>query len=119
MLKLNLSEEEQLLMKKVCELQLNSFRRILDGQQETAIKEKLIEHQLSESELNSMISGVVNQYRDIQQAPGTLFKTHSDLLGNFREALDFNMDSLADFSGLIPTMLRRLDLAIYIFSNRN
>jgi len=119
MLKLKLSEQEQQLMKKVCELQLNSFKRILNGQQEKEIREKLIENHLSEDELNSMIKDVVNQYRDIQHAPGTLFQVHSDLLGNFREALDYNIESLADFSMLIPSMLRRLDLAIYIFNNKN
>ena len=119
MLKLNLSEQEQLLMKKVCELQLDSFRRILNGQQEIEIKEKLIENHVSEAELFGMIKDVVRQYYDIQLAPGTLFHVHSDLLGNFREALDFNTESLTDFSVLIPSMLRRLDLAIYIFNNRN
>ena len=106
-------------MKRVCELQLDSFERILNGQQETAIKEKLIEHHVTENELNNMITGVVQQYRDIQLAPGTLFYVHSDLLGNFREALDFNSGLLTDFSGLIPSMLRRLDLAIYILENKN
>jgi hypothetical protein len=119
MFKLELSEQEELLMKKVCELQLNSFQRILNGQQEPSIKEKLIEHHVTETELNNMITGVVHQYRDILLAPGTLFHVHSDLLGNFREALDFNIDSLSDFSKLIPTLLRRLDLAIYILGNTN
>ncbi len=106
-------------MKKVCELQLDSFNRILNGQQEAELKEKLIENQLTEDELNSMITDVVRQYHDIQQAPGSLFKVHSDLLGNFREALDYNSESLKDYSVLIPSLLRRLDLAIYILKNRN
>ena len=106
-------------MKKVCDLQLKSFKRILSGQQETEIKEKLIENHVSEAELNSMIKDVVRQYHDIKHAPVNLFDRHSDLLGNFREALDFNTDSLSDFSFLSPSMLRRLDLAIYILSHRN
>ena len=76
MLKLKLSEQEQLLMKKVCELQLNSFNRILNGQQEAEIKEKLIENHVSEDELNSMIKDVVRQYHDIQLTPGSLFFMH-------------------------------------------
>lgn len=119
MLKLNLSEKESSLMKKVCELQLDSFERILNGQQETAIREKLIENHVSEEELNDMIIGVANQYRDIHVAPDTLFHVHSDLLGNFREALDFNSEALSDFSSEIPAFLRRLDLAIYILGNTN
>ena len=119
MIKLILSNEEQMLVKKVCELQLNSFERILNGQQETDIKERLIENQVSETELNEMISDVVRQYQDILLAPAMLFHDHSDLLGNFREALDFNSDLLPDFKLLIPSMLRKLDLANYIFSNRN
>ena len=119
MLKLNLTELEQKLMKKVCELQLDSFERILNGQQEAAIKEKLIEHHVSEDELNDMITGVVHQYHDIHLAPDTLFYVHSDLLGNFREAVDFNMESLTDYSNVIPTMIRRLDLAMYILANTN
>lgn len=119
MLKLNLTKQEQLLMKRVCELQLDSFKRILSGQQETEIKEKLIENHVTEDELHSMITGVVRQYRDIRHAPGSLFQVHADLLGNFREALDFNSESLSDFSMLIPSMLRRLDLAIYISNHQN
>lgn len=119
MLKFNLTVQEELLMKRVCELQLDSFRRILNGQQEPDIREKLLENQLSEEELNDMITGVVRQYRDIQMSPGALFNAHYDLIGNFREALDYNAESLEDFSGLIPSMLQRLDLAIYIVSNRN
>ena len=118
-MKLVLSEVEQSLVKKVCELQLNSFERILNGQQETGIKEKLIENHVSETELNEMISDVVRQYQDILLAPGMLFQDHSDILGNFREALDFNSNFLSDFSAMIPSMLRKLDLAIYIVSNRN
>ena len=119
MMKLTLSEQEQLLMKRVCDLQLRSFKRILSGQQETEIKEKLIENHVSEAELNSMIKDVVRQYNEIKNTPDNLFHRHADLLGNFREALDFNTDSLTDFSFLIPSMLRRLDLAIYILSHRN
>jgi hypothetical protein len=119
MIKLHLSDQEEQLMKRVCELQLSSFDRILNGKQESAIKEKLIEHHVSENELNDMITGVVRQYRDIQLSPGSLFHDHSDLLGNFREALDFNTESLSDYSDLIPVLLRRLDLAIYILENKN
>jgi len=119
MIKLNLSEQEEMLMKKVCELQLDSFKRILKGQQEAAIKEKLIENHVTEKELNNMIKGVVQQYRDIQLVPDSLFNAHSDLLSNFREALDFNTDSLSDYSSLIPSLLHRLDLAIYIFDHKN
>lgn len=106
-------------MKRICELQLNSFERILNGQQESSIKDKLIEHHVSETELNDMITDVVKQYRDIHHSPDALFYIHSDLLGNFREALDFNTETLSDFSGLIPSFLRRLDLAIYILENKN
>lgn len=106
-------------MKKVCELQLTSFERILNSEQESSVKDKLIEYHISEGELNKMIVGVAQKYRDIQQAPGTLFHNHSDLLNNFREALDFNTSSLSDFSGLIPSLLRKLDLAKYILENKN
>ncbi len=119
MLNFNLSDQEELLMKRVCELQLNSFKRILNGQQEPEIRERLIENHLSEAELNSMITGVETQYRDIHHTPNKLFRNHSDLIGNFREALDFNTESLSDFSGIIPSLLRRLDLAIYIIENKN
>jgi hypothetical protein len=119
MLKLELTIQEQKLVKKVCELQLNSFTRILNGQHESDIKERLLENQLSESELNEMITDVVRQYHDILLSPLMLFRDHSDLLANFREALDYNIGSLSDFSTQIPSMQRRLDLAIYIFNNRN
>lgn len=119
MLKLKLSQNEKLLMKKVCELQLVSFERILNGQQEAEIKEKLIESHVSEEELIYMISGVIHQYKDIQLVPVKLFHAHADLLGNFREALDFNTEYLSDYSGLIPSLLRRLDLAMYILGSKN
>jgi hypothetical protein len=119
MIKLTLSNQEQMLMKRVCELQLHSFERILNGQQESAIKEKLIEHHVTETELNDMITGVVQQYRDIQVSPGALFHVHSDLLGNFREALDFNSGELSEYTTQIPVLMRRLDLAIYILDNTN
>ena len=106
-------------MQRVCELQLDSFERILNGRQESAIREKLIEHHVTESELTDMITGVVQQYRDILSSPPTLFAVHQDLLGNFREALDFNTSLLSDFSALIPVLMRRLDLAIYILGNKN
>lgn len=119
MLKLTLTETEQSLVKKVCELQLNSFSRILNGHIESGIKEKLKENQLSESELNEMITDVVRQYQDIMLSPSMLFRDHSDLLANFSEALDYNIESLSDFSSYIPAMQHRLNLAIYIFNNRN
>ena len=119
MLKLKLTEQDQLLMKKVCELQLTSFDRILNSEQESSVKDKLIEYHISEGELNKMITGVAEKYRDIQLTPGSLFYNHSDLLNNFREALDFNSTSLSDFSGLIPSLLRKIDLAKYILENKN
>ncbi len=106
-------------MKKVCELQLTSFDRILNSEQESSVKDKLIEYHISEGELNNMIIGVAQKYRDILLTPGALFQNHSDLLNNFREALDFNTSSLTDFTGLIPSLLRKLDLAKYILENRN
>ncbi len=119
MIKLKLSEQDQVLMRKVCEFQLNSFQKILASPKQTSIKEKLIEYHLSEMELKSMIKGVAEQYREIQLTPGSLFHTHADLLGNFREALDFNSPGLSDFSGLIPSLMRKLDLAIYILQNKS
>ena len=119
MIKLELTEQDLVLIRKVCELQLNSFQKILASPKKTSIREKLIEYHLSEMELKSMIRGVAKQYREIQLTPGSLFHTHADLLGNFREALDFNTPSLSDFSENIPTLLRKLDLAIYILQNKN
>jgi hypothetical protein len=119
MIKLNLTDQDQSLMRRVCELQLDSFQRILSSDQESSIKEKLIEYHISENELNNMIMGVAKKYRDIQLTPGSLFHAHADLINNFREALDFNTEYLSDFSGLIPSLLRRLDLAKYVLENKN
>ncbi len=119
MIKIDLSSQEQMLVKRVCDLQLTSFERILSGNQESAIREKLIEHHVTEFELNNMIVGVVSQYRDIKNSPATLFQIHTDLLGNFREALDFNVELLYDFNPHIPSLLRRIDLAIYVLNNLN
>lgn len=119
MLRLNLTEQDQILMRKVCELQLESFRKILESPKEDSIREKLEEYHLSEGELNNMISGVAEQYREIQLTPGSLFLTHSDLLSNFREALEFNTEALSGFTEHIPSLLRKLNLSIYIKENRN
>ena len=119
MIKIDLSTKEQQLVKRVCDLQLTSFERILSGNHESAIREKLIEHHVTETELNNMIVGVVSQYRDIRNSPSTLFHVHTDLLGNFREALDFNSAQLTDFNLQIPSLLRRVDLAIYILDSLN
>lgn len=119
MFKLNLTQQEMDLMKRVCELQLDSLSRILNGNHELNLEEKLNEHRVTESELMNMISDVSKQYREILDKPEHLFDTHADLIYNFRDALDFNTNQLADFSGLISPMLNKLDLAIYIIQHRN
>jgi hypothetical protein len=119
MIKIDLTISEQLLVQRVCDLQLTSFEKILSGNHESVIREKLIQHHVTENELNNMIVGVVSQYRDIKNSPSTLFQVHTDLLGNFREALDFNSELLKDFDKQIPSLLRRVDLAIYILDSLN
>jgi hypothetical protein len=119
MVKLNLSKQEELLMKKVCEIQLDSFEKILSGENEVDVTEKLREHKLSEVELKNMIHEVVRQYRMISERPDSLFGSHSDLLGNFRDALDFNTDYLPGFDSLIPKMLSKLDCAIFVLRHQN
>ena len=119
MLKLNLSEQEVSLVKKVCSLQLDSFDRILSGKMEVDMAEKLAQHKVTETELKDMISQVVSQYEDINASPDVLFTRHADLLRNFRQALDYNISSLNEYDELIPYMLNKLDLAIYVLNNRN
>ncbi len=119
MFNFKLTEPETQLMKRVCELQLDSLEKILDGKNETHVEKKRIEHSVSEKELKEMITEVAQQYREILLQPRDLFKTHTDLLSNFRDALDFNSNHLSDFNGLISPMLNKLDLAIYIVRNRN
>jgi hypothetical protein len=119
MVQVHLSDSEEKLIRKVCELQLNSFQKILSSPKEKPVQEKLKEYHLSEKELNSMISGVAAQYRDIHLTPASLFHTHFDLLGNFSEALDFNAESLDRFSGILPSLRRKLESAIYCLQNSN
>ena len=119
MIQLSLTEFDEAIIRRVCELQLNSFEKILNSPKEESIREKLQEYQLSEGELNSMITGVASQYREIQLTPSSLFHTHSDLLSNFRDALDFNAESLTEFSEHLVSLNRKLDLAIFSFQNRN
>jgi hypothetical protein len=119
MIKIDLTLKEKLLVQRVCDLQLASFEKILSGNHESVIREKLIQHHVTESELNNMIVGVVSQYRDIKNSPSTLFQVHTDLLGNFREALEFNSESLKDFKTQITSLQRRIDLAIYILDSVN
>ena len=119
MVKLNLTQQEELLMKRVCELQLDSFERILSGQREFDIDDKLKEHKVSEPELKEMITQVVRQYMDINHKPVLLFDIHADLLVNFRDALDFNIESLADHSTHIPALLSKIDYAMFIAQHKN
>ncbi len=119
MVKLNLTEQETLLMKRVCELQLDSFDRILSGHREFDIEEKLKEHQVSEPELKDMITEVVKQYMVIRHQPETLFDQNADLLGNFRDALDFNIEALPDHHNHIPTLLNKIDYAMFIAQHKN
>ena len=119
MVKLNLTQQEELLMKRVCELQLDSFERILSGQGEFDINDKLKEHRVSEPELKEMITQVVRQYMDINHKPDSLFHLHADLLVNFRDALDFNIDTLSEHSTHIPTLLSKLDYAMFISQHKN
>jgi hypothetical protein len=119
MVKLNLTQQEELLMKRVCELQLDSFERILSGQGEFDIDDKLKEHQVSEPELKEMITQVVRQYMDISHKPESLFHDHTDLLVNFRDALDFNIESLVEHSNHISTLLSKLDYAMFISQHKN
>lgn len=119
MVKLNLTHQEVQLMKRVCELQLDSFERILSGQREFDIDDKLKEHQVSEPELKEMITQVVRQYMDINHKPDSLFHLHADLLVNFRDALDFNTESLKDHSTHISSLLSKLDYAMFISQHKN
>lgn len=119
MVKLNLTQQEELLMKRVCELQLDSFERILSGKGEFDIDDKLREHQVSEPELKEMITQVVRQYMDINHKPESLFHLHTDLLVNFRDALDFNSESLTEHSTYIPTLMSKLDYAMFISQHKN
>ena len=119
MFKFTLTDEEALLMKRVCELQLESLNRILQSNPEEELQQKLKENSVSERELKKMITEVTQQYKDVYVDPENLFKLHSDLLTNFREALDYNTSMLADFSQLIPPMLNKLDLAIHIVRHQN
>lgn len=119
MFKLNLTQEEMELMKRVCELQLDSLGRILNGNHTINLKEKLSQHRVSQEELMEMISNVSKQYRDLLDQPEHLFDLHADLLCNFRDALDYNTNQLSDFSRLISPMLNKLDLAIFILQHRN
>ncbi len=119
MVKINLSQQEEVLMKKVCELQLDSFEKILNGNGEFDINDKLKENKVSEPELMEMITQVVKQYMDINHKPDSLFHHHSDLLVNFRDALDFNTKSLDDHSEFIPSLLSKLDFALFISQHKN
>lgn len=119
MVKLSLTQQEELLMKKVCELQLNSFEKILSGHGEFDINDKLREHEVSEPDLIEMITEVVRQYMDINRRPESLFHDHTDLLVNFRDALDFNIKSLDDHSENIPNLLSKLDFAVFISQHKN
>ena len=116
---MNLTDQETMLMKRVCELQLDSLGKILNGTHALDLEEKLGEHDVTESELMEMIREVTNQYRQILDQPQDLFVNHTDLLNNFREALDYNTKQLTDFQGLISPMLNKLDMAIYIVQHRN
>ncbi len=119
MFKFTLTDEETLLIKRVCELQLESLSRILQSNPEIELQQKMKENSVSERELKKMITEVTQQYKEVYVDPENLFRIHSDLLTNFREALDYNTEMLTDFSRLITPMLNKLDLAIHIVRHQN
>ncbi len=119
MVKITLTPGELDLMKKICEIQIDSFKRLLNGETSIDVRLKLAQIHVSESEMNEINQFMIRQYRLIQQDPDSLFASNKEFLQNFRSVLELYAEELTEYKDAVVTVSRRLDLALYILQHLN
>ena len=119
MLNVNLTLGELDLMKKICSIQIDSFKRLLNGDTSIDIRLKLAQIHVSESEMNEINQFMIRQYELIQTDPGSLFKANKEFLQNFHSVLELYKEELADYKQAVESVSKRVDLALFVMQHLN
>lgn len=119
MVNIILTPSEVDLMKKICEIQIDSFTRLLNGETSMDVRLKLAQIHVSESEMNEINQFMIRQYRLIQQDPDSLFADNKEFLQNFRSVLELYGEELTEYKDAVDSLSHRLDLALYLMQHLN
>jgi len=119
MLKLDLSGEEQGLLKKVCMLQISSLSMMLEQTAKVKLKIDRSSFQVTEKDIHEMLKHVVSLYHLVYQTPGDLFGEQHVLLPNFKDALENHFQALDPDSETYSHLLAKVHLALYIDEHVN
>lgn len=119
MLNVSLSQAELELMKKICVIQIDSFKRLLNGETSIDVRLKLSQLHVSETEMNEINQFMIRQYQMIEEEPDSLFKVNKEFLLNFRSVLELYKEELSEFKDVMGSVSKRIDLALFVFSHIN
>ncbi|HNQ61097.1 MAG TPA: hypothetical protein PKJ62_01815 [Bacteroidia bacterium] len=119
MLKINLTSNELELMKKICAIQIDSFKRLLNGEASIDVRLKLAQIHVSETEMNEINQFMIRQYQMIEADPDSLFNTNKEFLQNFRAVLELYEGELSEFKPAVESVSRRLDAALFVMAHLN
>ncbi len=119
MLNVILTNAELELMKKICTIQIDSFKRLLNGETSVDVRLKLSQIHVSESEMNEINQFMIRQYQLIDANPDSLFNANKEFLQNFRSVLELYKEELADADGVVDSVAKRLDLALFVMQHLN
>jgi hypothetical protein len=119
MLKVILTQDELELMKKICAIQIDSFKRLLNGESSLDVRLKLAQIHVSESEMNEINQFMIRQYQKIESDPDSLFKINKEFLQNFRSVLELYEEELTESKDVIESVCKRVDLALFVMQHLN
>ena len=119
MLKINLTSDELELMKKICAIQIDSFKRLLNGESSIDVRLKLAQIHVSETEMNEINQFMIRQYQMIEADPDSLFTSNKEFLQNFRAVLELYEGELAEFKDVVESVSKRLDAALFVMAHLN
>ncbi|TAH40407.1 MAG: hypothetical protein EYC69_11390 [Bacteroidetes bacterium] len=119
MLNVILTNEELELMKKICAIQIDSFKRLLNGESSIDVRLKLAQIHVSESEMNEINQFMIRQYTMIEQDPDSLFKVNKEFLQNFNSVLELYKEELSDYKNAVDSVSKRVDLALFVMQHLN
>jgi len=119
MLKMDLSGEEQGLLKKVCMLQISSLSMMLEQTAKVKLRLDRSSFQVTEKDVHEMLKHVVSLYHLVYDTPGGLFGEQHMLLSSFKEALENHFQALDPDSETYTHLLAKVHLALYIDDHMN
>lgn len=119
MLNINLTQGELELMKKICTIQIDSFKRLLNGEASLDVRLKLSQIHVSESEMNEINQFMIRQYQLIEADPESIFKVNKEFLFNFHSVLELYKEELSEFKDVMGSVTKRIDLGLFVMQHRN